>query len=133
MSQPLLAGAVIFAKDIARVAQFYQSLLAMETVQSLADLIVLRNSDCQLAIHGIPPHIASSFEINQPPERRTDTAIKLVLPVASLAAARQAAGKLGGGLNAVAAEWTAGNFRACDGFDPEGNVVQFREAKSLKV
>ncbi|MCO8168810.1 hypothetical protein NJC40_13635 [Pseudomonas sp. 21LCFQ02] len=65
--------------------------------------------------------------IDSPPKLRTDLQLKLVLPVASLALVRQQASELGGGLNPLDQQWQARNFSACDGFDPEGNVLQFRE------
>ena len=45
----------------------------------------------------------------------------------SLAEARARAPALGGRLAPAGKEWAARGFRACDGVDPEGNVVQFRE------
>ncbi len=92
------AGAVVYAKDPARVAAFYEG-----------------------------PAIAASIVIETPPERRQDTPIKLVLPVSSLQAVRMAAARLGGALNAPEREWAWRGWRFCDGHDPEGNVVQFRQ------
>jgi len=81
-----------------------------------------------LVIHGIPKNIANRIDITTPPLRRVDMPTKLVFPVTSLAAARTAAGALGGEVDAVSAQFSARSFTACDGFDPEGNVVQFRES-----
>ena len=50
-----------------------------------------------------------------------------LLAVTSLAVARQQARALGGGMGPPARGWTARNFRACAGFDPEGHVFQARE------
>ncbi|MEO7082818.1 MAG: hypothetical protein ABI085_00790 [Gemmatimonadaceae bacterium] len=44
----------------------------------------------------IPPKVAASIEIEEPPLRRSETPIKLVFSVPSLAAAREAAANLGG-------------------------------------
>ena len=49
------------------------------------------------------------------------------LPLLSLTHARLSTQLLGCGIKAGVAEWSGPDFRACDGFDPEGNVVQFRE------
>jgi predicted enzyme related to lactoylglutathione lyase len=78
-------------------------------------------------IHGIPDRIAKTIEITSPPARRTDMAVKLVFPVASIDDARLKAPALGGELNPKKKEFVARGFRACDGCDPEGNVIQFRE------
>lgn len=121
------AGAVIFAKDLHRVAAFYENLLSLTATHSDSDHIVLASAQCELVIHAIPKGIADSFEITVPPERRTETAIKLYFPVAGIAEARARAPALGGELNAPEHEWEARGFRACDGHDPEGNVLQLRE------
>jgi len=127
MSDSLGAGAVIFAKDLARVARFYEGVLGMQRLHAAVGHIVLESPQVQLVIHGIPARIAAGIQINQPPERRSDTAIKLFFPVASLSEARAKAAALGGQLDAADKEWTARGFRACDGHDPEGNVLQLRE------
>jgi predicted enzyme related to lactoylglutathione lyase len=122
------AGAVLFAKDLPRMAQFYAGVVGLVIVHSDADVIVLESAHQQLVLHGIPKHIARSIRIASPPVRREDTAVKLVFPVASLAEARDKAATLGGELNPKKKEFAARGFLACDGHDPEGNVVQFRQA-----
>lgn len=129
MSDAVRTGAVIFAKNVAQVASFYRELLSMTVAHSEPDLVVLESTETQLVIHGIPKHIADSFTIAVPPEAREDSSIKLFFPVISLTATRAAAVALGGRLGPPSKEWEARGFRACDGVDPEGNVVQFR-AKS---
>jgi len=128
MSNPPLAGAVVFAKDMARVARFYEELLAMAVVQSERDHIVLESAHCQLVIHAIPKEIADSIVISTPPERRTEMPIKLFFYVDSISDARTKAQALGGELNPPNSEWEARGFRACDGADPAGNVLQLRES-----
>jgi len=127
MTNAARAGAVIFAKDLHRVATFYEKLLGLTAAHSDSDHIVLASAQFELVIHAIPKAIADSFEITVPPERRTETAIKLYFPVASIAKARARAAALGGELNLPQGEWAARGFRACDGHDPEGNVLQLRE------
>jgi predicted enzyme related to lactoylglutathione lyase len=121
-------GAVLFAKDLPRVAAFYRELVGMTQTVTENRLIVLESDTYQLVIHGIPKNIANRIDITTPPLRRVDMPTKLVFPVTSLAAARTAAGALGGEVDPVSAQFSARNFTACDGFDPEGNVVQFRES-----
>ncbi len=127
MSHQPRAGAVVFAKDLPRVAKFYEELLSMAVAHAEDDHIVLESSACQLVVHAIPKKIAASIQINTPPERRTETPIKLFFFVSSIAEVRAKAVALGGELNPIKSEWEARGFRACDGHDPEGNVVQFRE------
>ena len=117
----------MFAKDLTRVATFYEKLLSMAVVHPDHDHIVLESPDCQLVVHAIPKKIAASIKIRTPPTRRTETPIKLYFFVASIEEARAKAIALGGELNSRKDEWEARGFRACDGHDPEGNVVQLRE------
>jgi len=121
-------SAVVFAKDVARVAAFYEQVARLAVVHADADHMVLDGERSQLVVHAIPAHIAARIEITAPPEVREGMPVKLCLPVPSLAAARAAAARLGGALEAKEEEWQARGFRACDGYDPEGNVVQFRES-----
>ena len=127
MSHQSRAGAVVFAKDLPRVAKFYEEILSMNVAHSERDHIVLESSACQLVVHAIPKKIAASIKISNPPQRRTDTAIKLFFFVTSIAETRARAVAFGGELKPRKSEWEARGFRACDGYDPEGNVVQFRE------
>ena len=120
-------GAVIFAKNIERIAKFYEGVALLAVVHAEPDHVVLESDAIQLVIHGIPKAIADSITITQPPAVREDTPIKLFFPVPSLADARARAAALGGHLNPSQKEWQARGFRACDGHDPEGNVVQLRQ------
>ncbi|RVU43720.1 VOC family protein [Rubrivivax rivuli] len=128
MPQRPLPSAVVFAKDVPRLASFYAHVIGMTEVASDDHHVVLGAEGFQLVVHGIPAAIARQIEITSPPELREDTALKICLPVESIAAARAQAAALGGGVKAPRAEWTARGFRACDGHDPEGNVFQVREA-----
>lgn len=123
-------GAVLFAKDLPRVAAFYRELLGMTKTVNENRLIVLESATYQLVIHAIPKKTADRLIITTPPERRADLPTKLVFAVASLAQVRAAAVALGGQVDDASAEFTARGFTACDGFDPEGNVLQFRQAAS---
>jgi predicted enzyme related to lactoylglutathione lyase len=124
-------GAVLFAKDLPRVAAFYREVVGMTQRVTETRLIVLESATYQLVIHGIPKNVADRLNITTPPERRVDLPTKLVFPVARLADARTAAAALGGQVDAPGTQFAARGFVARDGFDPEGNVVQFREAAPI--
>jgi Glyoxalase-like domain len=121
-------SAVLFAKNPHQVAKFYEELLSMNIIATDADHIVLDAPGFQLVVHGIPPQVAESIDITIPPTRRTAVPTKLCFPVDSIAEARAKAVPLGGALNPKSQEWESRVFRACDGHDPEGNIVQFRES-----
>jgi predicted enzyme related to lactoylglutathione lyase len=121
------AGAVLYAKDMRRVARFYAGLTGLTVVRTDDDHVLLESGSFQLVVLSIPKNLAASITIEDPPRRRTDTAVKLVFVVPDLAAARAAAAGLGGGLNPVDRQWRFDDTIVCDGVDPEGNVVQFRQ------
>jgi hypothetical protein len=89
--------------------------------------VVFEARGFQLVVLRIPREIASTIEITVPPVRRSEAAVKLVFFVPSIASVREAAASCGGVLNVTDEEWTFNGFTVCDGLDPEGNVIQFRQ------
>jgi predicted enzyme related to lactoylglutathione lyase len=126
LSEPIAAGAIVHAKDIARLARFYAEVASLEVMHEVDDHVVLESEALELVIVAIPAATAAQIVISTPPARRENTAFKLVFVVDSLADARAAAVAAGGGLNPPDKEWDFQGARVCDGFDPEGNVIQFR-------
>lgn len=127
MPQPLLAGAVVYALDIARVSSFYAGLTGLPAVVSEPEHVVLAEHGFELTIVLIRPEFAEGITIETPPVRRTETPVKLVFAVPSIEAARQAAKGLGGDVEGVEHEWSLHDYIACDGHDPEGNIFQLRQ------
>jgi hypothetical protein len=125
------SGAVLFAKNPRRVAAFYEALAGMTVTYSGKDIIVLESAASQLMVHPIPTKIARTIDITIPPQRRTHAAVKLVFAVESIAQVRTRAPALGAELDPPERMFEARGFRACDGHDPEGNVIQFREDASV--
>ena len=128
MANLVKSGAVIFAKDIERVARFYEGVIPMEIMARKDGVIRLENDMVQLVIHSLSPDVARQIEIATPPVQRMQAAVKLVFAIDSLKRVRGVAGELGGGIKPASAAFKWAGFRACDGHDPEGNVIQFREA-----
>ena len=126
MSGPARAGLFIYAVDEKRVADFYMEIAGMEVLHQREDLIVLQSSDIQLLIHKIPDEISSSIEIEEPPARRENSALKFFFTVKSIASAKDLAKKMGG--EVFAGTWDGPGFIACNAMDPEGNVIQLRES-----
>jgi predicted enzyme related to lactoylglutathione lyase len=122
-------GAVIFVKYFERATAFYRDTMALTVTHEEPGLVVLENDTQQLVLHAIPAHIAATFEITDPPQAREDASVKLFFYVADFAAARAAAAAHGGRFLPADKEWVWRGFRACDGVDPEGNVVQIRKAE----
>ncbi len=122
------ADAVLYVKDLARVAAFYARVPGLE-VQTADGQAVVESSQFPLVVLQVSNAIASTVEITRPPVRRVESPIKLVFFVASIAAVRERAAALGGALNPVEREWLFQDHKVCDDHDPEGNVVQFREVR----
>jgi predicted enzyme related to lactoylglutathione lyase len=119
---------VLFVDDVARLTRFYQSLGSMTVEHEADDHAVLEIDGVQLVIHGIPVAYRQERDADAPIEVREDSYFKFCFAVDSIAAARVTAAALGGQIGPVEKEWDARGFRACDGHDPEGNVLQVRES-----
>jgi predicted enzyme related to lactoylglutathione lyase len=128
MQSPPLGGAVVYAKGLESLVEFYRAVLQAETLQLEPEYAVLLASGMQLVIHAIPAHIAAEIEISNPPEPREEQAIKLVFTISSLAFAREAAAASGGSVSTNVWQWQG--FNTCSAMDPEGNIFQVREAVS---
>ena len=128
MANPFTAGAIVYAKDIARLARFYADVANLEIVHEVADHVVLESETYELVAVAIPAATAARIVIATPPVRRENTAFKLSFLVGSLAEARIAAKEAGGELDPLEKEWDFQGMRVCDGCDPEGNMIQVREA-----
>jgi len=121
------SGAVLYAKDVTRVAAFYSTVLGLETAGHDDQHILLESPGFQLVVLRIPDRIASDIEIATPPVRRATAAVKLVFFVPHLADVRASVAAGGGVMNPRDSEWSFDGFIVCDGLDPEGNVIQFRQ------
>ena len=126
MPGPARDGVFIYAKDLARLAGFYESFLGMFRFHAAPDLVVLDSQAIQLIVHATPPGIAASISISNPPQRRENTALKFFFTVPSIAQARAIAPALGG--QVLEEEWEGPGFRVCNAIDPEGNIFQVRES-----
>jgi predicted enzyme related to lactoylglutathione lyase len=121
------AGAVLYAKDFRRLAEFYRRVAGLQEREAADDFICLESNAFQLVVLQIPVHIAETITIEIPPRRPESTPIKLVFFVASVEAGRVAARENGGELNPPEREWSFQGDKVCDGVDPEGNVFQLRQ------
>ncbi len=128
MPGPARAGALLYAKDVERLAAFYETLLPMARIHAAADLIVLESPDFQLVVHAMPPDLAAQVVVMSPPVRREQSALRLFFTVSSLHEARSVAAGLGG--EVFPGLWYGPGFRVSNACDPEGNVFQLRESVS---
>jgi predicted enzyme related to lactoylglutathione lyase len=126
MTGPARAGLFLYAKDLRRLAAFYEAVLGMSRTQPSADLVVLNSPDVQLIVHAIPPEIAESITITTPPQKRENSAMKFFFTVPSIAQAEAIAAAHGGVV--LPEQWAGSGFKVRNACDPEGNVFQVRES-----
>jgi predicted enzyme related to lactoylglutathione lyase len=122
-----LIGAVLYAKELPRLVEFYCSLVGIAPRAIEKGFAVLGSESPQLVIVPIPRRIADTIDIATPPTPREGTPLKLVFAVDNMAHARERAAMLGGAVNSVEREWDFEGAQVCDGHDPEGNVFQLRQ------
>jgi predicted enzyme related to lactoylglutathione lyase len=116
---------VLFVDDVAKLTAFYSNVANMAIRHQDSAYAVMGIDGFELILHAMqtesPPIIATSHITV-----REDSYFKLCLPVSDIAAARATAKAFGGAIKAIEHEWVFQGIRACDGHDPEGNVIQLR-------
>jgi predicted enzyme related to lactoylglutathione lyase len=120
-------GLVVFAKDKKRVSAFYQQALGLDVIESGPSHDLLRDRTCEVVVHAIPAQYATAITIANPPEPREETPFKPTFVVTSLAQVRAAAQATGGYLKPESGAWRFDGHVVLDGWDPEGNIVQFKQ------
>jgi predicted enzyme related to lactoylglutathione lyase len=125
----LQQGLVVFAKNKKRLSAFYQQALGLALEESDSSHDLLRGNGYEVVIHSIPRKYAASINIAKPPEPREDTPFKPTFVVPSLANVRRAAEATGGYLKPDSGAWHFRGHTVLDGWDPEGNIVQFKQAE----
>lgn len=128
MSYESRTGAVLFATRVDQLATFYSNVLGLSEVARDDDHIVLESPGFQLVVHRIPGRPSPASDIVEPPQRRASAAFKPVFFVDSVARIRAIVNAHGGAMEPSEKEWRFNGAVVCDALDPEGNVIQFREA-----
>lgn len=129
MAGPARSGIFIYAKYLQPLADFYRQVIGMTVVTDSDEMVVLEHDGLQLVVHATPSDIAAHIEIQTPPVKRDNTAIKFFVAVPSIARARQQANDLGGAV--FEENWRGPGFSVCNAMDCEGNVFQVREFDSV--
>ena len=120
-------SAVLFVKDLERVATFYVQALGMSCTLSEDHHFVLNCRGFTLIVHQIPKDIADGIALQKPPQRRVKGTLRLNFPVQNIAEARRLARSLGGQVDDTPPEWAEPNANVFLGYDPEGNVFKVSE------
>lgn len=126
MSGPALAGLFIYAKDLAKLSGFYETLLGLARVRSTNELVILSSPHLQIIVHAMPAGVAREAGGSSPPAIRDDAAFKFFYTVPSLSVAQSVASSLGG--QVLSDQWRGPGFIVRNAVDPEGNIFQLRES-----
>ena len=114
--------AVLFAKNLEKVARFYSEALELTRVSEDASYVLLKQGGFELIIHQIPKPVADGIEISEPPLRREVGALRLDYPIRDVKVGRTLAKSLGGAIDESPPPWADNGTNFYLGFDPEGNV-----------
>lgn len=127
---PVPVQVVVYAKDLERLASFYQSALALEVAERERAFVVLHGQGFEVAVVAMPEAVAAAIPLRSPPVPREDTPIKVSFLVPSIEACRSVVVGAGGTLKPPEAAWVWRAQVHLDGVDPEGNVFQLRQPQA---
>jgi len=118
-----LHGAMLYVKDLPRMAAFYRDVLGLHPVEETRqpDWVEFQDGGAQFALHAIPAAIAAGISIDSPPRVRAQGGIKLTFAVKDVEAVLASIEAMG--LPLLRRPW--GGVEAVD---PEGNVFALRAA-----
>jgi len=125
-----IARVIVFAKDIAPLAQFYEGVMGLPRVATADDareFVAFDAGGCHLCLHQVPERRARDIRIESPPRAREATPLKVAFFAADVDARRAELVARGAHMGEVQ---RAGSLALCDGIDPEGNVFQISNRAS---
>ena len=88
MSYESRTGAVLFAKNLDRVATFYSVVLGLTEANRADDHILLESPGFQLVVHRLTGGGSAAGDVTAPPARRATAAFKPVFFVPSISRLR---------------------------------------------
>jgi len=100
MSYESRTGAVLFAKNLDRIATFYSVVLGLTETNRADDHILLESTGFQLVVHRITGGGSAAGDVTAPPARRATAAFKPVFFVPSISRLRGVAERHGGVMEA---------------------------------
>lgn len=118
---------VVFAKNKKCVSAFYRQVLGLVAREERASHDLLCGPGIEVVVHAIPRKRADAISIEDPPRVRDEAPFKPAFVVPDLEAVRSAAEATGGSVKPRDVAWRFRGATVLDGWDPEGNVVQFKQ------
>ncbi|ADP80608.1 VOC family protein [Pseudofrankia inefficax] len=119
------AAAVIYVGDLERMRAFYEGCFGLTPADGADGYRGLESDAWLLTL----VRSGDAVPTATPPDRRSNTPVKLAFEVADIEALRPVAGALGGQVSPAATAWEFRDALHCDCVDPEGNVVQLVQAR----
>ena len=112
-----LTRAMLYVKDMGRMAAFYQNTLGLKTIEHTRteDWLEFEAGTVTFALHAVPFEIARQIELSSPPVPREMNPVKLSFEVDDVLSECQRLKSLG--VPIVQRPWGA-----YDAIDPEGNI-----------
>jgi len=112
-----LNRAMIFVKDIHRMAEFYTNTLGLRPIEEtrMENWVEFEAGATRFSLHAVPAEIARGIEISSPPRPRETNPVKLSFEVDDVASECRRLESLG--VTIIERPWGA-----YDAVDPEGNV-----------
>lgn len=122
-----LSQAMIYVKDMDRMALFYGNTLGLPAIEETRteQWVEFDTGATRFALHVIPAEIAKHIELSTPPEARESNPVKLSFSVDDAAAEAQRLESLG--VPVVERSW--GSF---NGIDPEGNIFGIYSSRASR-
>ena len=120
-----LNGAMIYVKDLPRMAAFYEMSLGLKPIQEtrMDTWVEFDTGGSCFSLHAIPATIASQIEVPSPPQPRESSPVKLFFEAEDLEMEVSRLTTLG--VPVLQRPW--GTF---DGIDPEGNIFQITSSSN---
>ena len=115
---------VLWANRFDEVVDFYALLLSAEVADRSDGFARVHSDTSEVLVHRVPAEYATQVRI--PPVIQEENPIKPVFEVAAIALARDSVAGTDGRVFGAEYEAVYGPWRYCDGYDPDGNVIQVR-------
>lgn len=116
----------VYASDMQTLGEFYKEALNLSVIESGDDYVCLGRSGIEINVLRMNSKGGKKIKPETAFQVREETPIKCSFFVDSFEQARKAHQKFGGMLNDEKTAWEWRGVRHLDGYDPEGNVLQYR-------
>ena len=113
---------VLWADKFDETADFYRLLLNARFENRSEGFVSIISDSHEILLHRVPTEWAS--DISVPPSVREENPLKPCFQVSSIADARESVAATNGCVFDADREQSYGSKTYCDGYDPEGNVIE---------